>query len=99
MWYVFICEDAPNSSALRKQTREAHLARLHVLNDSGRLFTAGPCPTIDSESPGDAGFTGSLIIADFPSLADAEAWANDDPYRIAGVYESVVVKPYKLVFP
>jgi uncharacterized protein len=99
MWYAFICEDIPNSLALRKQTRDAHLARLHTLKDQGRLFVAGPCPAIDNEDPGDAGFTGSLIIAEFPSLTDAQTWANDEPYLAAGVYQQVTVKPFKKVLP
>ena len=93
------CEDKPGTLKLRKQTREAHLARLNALNDEGRILIAGPCPAIDSEDPGEAGFTGSLVVADFPSLADAQAWADDEPYLAAGVYESVVVKPYKKVLP
>lgn len=99
MWYAFICEDKPGTLELRKQTREAHLDRLRALNDEGRILIAGPCPAIDSEDPGEAGFTGSLVVADFPSLADAQAWADDEPYLAAGVYESVVVKPYKKVLP
>lgn len=99
MWYAFICEDKPNSLALRKQTREAHLARLHILKEEGRLFAAGPCPAIDNEDPGEAGFTGSLIIAEFACLSDAQTWADDDPYLAAGVYDQVTIKPYKIVLP
>jgi len=99
MWYAFICEDTPNSLALRKQTREAHLARLHDLQSQGRLLVAGPCPAIDSEAPGEAGFTGSLVIAEFDSLKEAQAWADVEPYLAAGVYAHVTVKPFKKVLP
>ena len=84
---------------MRKQTREAHLARLTPLLEQGRILTAGPLPAIDSEEPGEAGFTGSLIIAEFPSLSDAQAWADDEPYLAAGVYASVTIKPFKQVMP
>ena len=99
MYYAIISEDVPNSLPLRKGVREAHLARAQQLVAQGRLFVAGPHPAIDSQDPGDAGFTGSLIIADFDSLADAQAWADSDPYVEAGVYARVVVKPYKIVLP
>lgn len=99
MWYAFICEDTPNSLALRMDTRPAHLARLQDLKEQGRLFVAGPCPAIDSEDPGEAGFTGSIVIAEFASLLDAQAWADDEPYLAAGVYEKVTVKPFKKVLP
>ncbi len=99
MWYAFICEDTPNSLALRKKTREAHLARLQILKDQGRLFVAGPCPAIDCEDPGEAGFTGSIVIAEFSSLNDAQIWADDEPYLAAGVYDHVTVKPFKKVLP
>jgi uncharacterized protein YciI len=99
MWYAFICEDTPNSLELRLQTRPAHIARLNDLKDQGRLFVAGPCPAIDSEDPGEAGFTGSLVIAEFASLNDAQAWADEEPYLTAGVYQEVVVKPFKKVLP
>ncbi len=99
MWYAFICEDTPDSLELRKQTREAHLARLHALQAQGRLFVAGPCPAIDSEDPGEAGFTGSLVIAEFDALNDAQAWADAEPYLAAGVYAQVTVKPFKKVLP
>jgi uncharacterized protein YciI len=99
MWYAFICEDTPNSLELRLQTRPAHIARLNDLKDQGRLFVAGPCPAIDSEDPGEAGFTGSLVIAEFASLNDAQAWADEEPYLAAGVYQEVVVKPFKKVLP
>jgi uncharacterized protein YciI len=99
MWYAFICEDTPNSLALRMETRPAHIARLHTLKEEGRLFVAGPCPAIDSEDPGEAGFTGSLVIAEFASLIEAQAWADAEPYLAAGVYEKVTVKPFKKVLP
>jgi uncharacterized protein YciI len=98
MWYAIICEDKPNSLALRMETRPAHLAALQSLQDEGRILTAGPLPAIDSENPGDNGFTGSVIIAEFNSLSDATAWADNDPYAAAGVFANVVVKPYKKVF-
>jgi uncharacterized protein YciI len=98
MWYVIICEDKPNSLALRMETRLAHLAALQLLENEGRILTAGPLPAIDSENPGDNGFTGSVIIVEFDSLTDAETWAQSDPYAVAGVFANVVVKPYKKVF-
>ena len=99
MYYAIISEDVPDSLSLRKGAREAHLARAQQLITEGRLFVAGPHPAIDTEDPGEAGFTGSLIIAEFDSLADAQAWADTDPYVEAGVYARVVVKPYKIVLP
>ena len=99
MHYAIISEDVPNSLPLRKQTRAAHLARLEQLKDQGRLLVAGPHPAIDANDPGEAGFTGSLVIASFDSLVDAQQWANADPYVNAGVYSKVVVKPYKKVLP
>jgi uncharacterized protein YciI len=99
MWYVIYSEDVENSLPLRKQTRAAHLERIQLLVDQGRVLVAGPCPAIDSEDPGEAGFTGSLVIAEFSSLEDAQQWADTDPYAIAGVYQKVVVKPYKKVLP
>ncbi|MBA6292372.1 YciI family protein [Colwellia sp. MB3u-70] len=99
MFYLIYSEDVENSLALRMSVRENHLARLRVLQDQGKLLVAGPCPAIDSENPGDAGFTGSLIIAQFDSLADAQQWADQDPYIAAGVYKKVTVKPYKKVLP
>lgn len=98
MWYVIICEDKPDSLALRMETRPAHLAALQLLQNEGRILTAGPLPAIDSENPGDNGFTGSVIIAEFDSLTDAQTWAQSDPYAVAGVFANVVVKPYKKVF-
>jgi hypothetical protein len=99
MWYVIYSEDVENSLALRKQTRAAHLERIQLLVDQGRVLVAGPCPAIDSEDPGEAGFTGSLVIAEFSSLEEAQVWADTDPYALAGVYQKVVVKPYKKVLP
>ena len=99
MWYAIISEDVNNSLELRAKARQAHVARLQALVDEGRLLTAGPNPAVDAENPGLAGFTGSLVIADFPSLPDAQAWADADPYIEAGVYNKVLVKPYKRVLP
>ncbi|MCF5893388.1 YciI family protein [Aeromonas veronii] len=98
MWYLIYSEDVPDSLQLRKQVRPAHLARLQALQDEGRLLTAGPNPAIDAEDPADAGFTGSTVIAEFASLADAKDWANADPYVAAGVYAKVTIKPFKKVF-
>ncbi|MEI7869608.1 MAG: YciI family protein [Candidatus Methylumidiphilus sp.] len=97
MLYAIIAEDNPNSLELRKQTRPAHLQRLQVLQDEGRLLLAGPHPAVDAEDPGPAGFTGSLIVAEFPSLAVAREWAASDPYQVAGVYSCVTVKPFRKV--
>jgi uncharacterized protein YciI len=97
--YAIICEDVPDSLELRKLTRPAHLRRLQALQNEGRLLLAGPHPAVDAEDPGQAGFTGSLIVAEFASLADARAWADADPYRDAGIYACVTVKPFKQVFP
>lgn len=99
MWYAILSEDVNDSLPLRKKARPAHLARIQELVDQGRLLIAGPHPRIDSEDPGDAGFSGSLVIADFPDLAAAEAWAADDPYVHGGVYSKVTVKPFKAVLP
>lgn len=99
MLYAIISEDVPDSLGLRKQARPAHLARLQQLQDAGRLVVAGPHPAVDSEDPGAAGFTGSLVIAEFASLADAEDWAAEDPYLAAGVYAQSRVKPFKKVLP
>ena len=99
MWYAIISEDVEDSSTLRAGARDAHLARLRDLADRGRLLIAGPHPAIDSEDPGPAGFSGSLVVVEFPSLDEARAWADDDPYVEAGVYRDVVVKPFKLVLP
>jgi len=99
MWYAILSEDVPNSAGLRAGARSAHVARVQALVDQGRLLVAGPHPAIDAVDPGDAGFTGSLIIADFPTRDAAQQWANDDPYVAAGVYARVVVKPFKVVLP
>lgn len=99
MLYAIISEDVANSLDLRKGARPDHLARLQALKDAGRLVLAGPNPLIDSENPGDAGFSGSLVVAEFPSLQDAETWAAADPYVAAGVYQKVTVKPFKKVLP
>jgi uncharacterized protein YciI len=99
MLYAIISEDIVNSLEKRKLARPDHLARLELLKNEGRLILAGPHPKIDNENPGDAGFTGSLVVAEFNSLADAEAWANTDPYVAAGVYAKVTIKPFKKVLP
>ena len=99
MYYAILCEDVDNSLSLRQAARPAHLARLQELADQGRLFAAGPHPALDTEDPGDAGFTGSLVIAEFDSLEAATAWADADPYVDGGVFQKIVVKPYKLVLP
>jgi uncharacterized protein YciI len=99
MYYAIIGTDIANSRNKRLSVRPEHLARLETLQNEGRLLTAGPFPAIDSEDPGEAGFTGSLIVADFESLVAAQQWADDDPYIAAGVYDSVSVKPFKKVFP
>jgi uncharacterized protein YciI len=99
MWYAVISEDVADSLQERLLTRPAHVARLKQLQSEGRLLLAGPHPAIDAEDPGPAGFSGSLVIVEFPSLADARAWADDDPYVHAGVYASVTVKPFRKVLP
>ena len=99
MLYAIICEDVPNSLPLRAATRPAHLERLQVMTAQNRIILAGPHPAVDSNDPGAAGFTGSLIVASFDSLEEAQQWANDDPYVAAGVFHSVVVKPFKQVLP
>jgi uncharacterized protein YciI len=99
MWYSIVSEDVENSLALRSQARPQHLARLADLKEQGRLLVAGPHPAIDNGEPGEAGFTGSLIIAEFNSLGDAQRWAESDPYMAAGVYQAVSVKPFKKVLP
>jgi len=99
MLYAFINQDIKNSLEKRLSVRDQHIARLNALKDEGRLIVAGPHPAIDSPDPGDAGFTGSLIVAEFESLKAAQTWADDDPYIKAGVYKKVVVKPFKLVLP
>ncbi|MCW8327406.1 YciI family protein [Photobacterium sp. SDRW27] len=99
MWYVIFSQDVENSLERRLSVREKHLARLKDLQEQGRLLVAGPMPAIDSDNPGEAGFTGSTVIAEFNSLADAKAWADADPYIEAGVYDNVIVKPFKKVLP
>ena len=98
MLYVIYAEDIADSLEKRLSVRPAHLARLQLLHDEGRLLTAGPMPAVDSNEPGAAGFSGSTVIAEFESLEAAQSWANDDPYIAAGVYLQVSVKPYKKVF-
>jgi uncharacterized protein YciI len=96
--YVIYAEDIADSLEKRLSVRPAHLARLQLLHDEGRLLTAGPMPAVDSNEPGAAGFSGSTVIAEFESLEAAQSWANDDPYIAAGVYRQVSVKPYKKCF-
>lgn len=99
MWYSIYSTDVTDSLPLRKQARPAHLARLQELHEQERLLVAGPSPAVDAEDPGEAGFTGSVVIAKFDSLAQAQEWADADPYCDAGVYANVIVKPFKLVLP
>ncbi len=99
MFYAVISQDVDDSLGKRKSVRADHIARLQALHDECRLLLAGPHPKIDSEDPGPAGFTGSLIVAEFESLQAAQEWADADPYIAAGVYENVIVKPFKKVFP
>ena len=99
MLYAVISEDRPGTLDQRLAARPAHLERLQQLRDAGRLVLAGPHPAIDSEDPGPAGFSGSLVVAEFDSLEDAQTWADADPYVSAGVYGQVVVKPFKKVLP
>jgi uncharacterized protein YciI len=99
MLFVIISEDIADSSPLRAKARPDHLKRLNALRDEGRLIIAGPCPAIESDEPGPAGFTGSVVIAEFDDLGQARKWADDDPYVAAGAYQSVTVKPFKLVLP
>lgn len=99
MYYAILSEDVDNSLPLRLSVRPQHIARLEVLNSEGRLLIAGPHPAIDTENPGDAGFSGSLVVAEFESLLEAQSWADADPYLTAGVYRKVVVKPFKKVLP
>lgn len=99
MLYAIISEDILNSLEKRKLTRPAHLARLQQLSDEGRLLVAGPHPAVDNNDPGDAGFTGSLVVAEFASLEQAQSWADADPYVTAGIYARIVVKPFKKVLP
>lgn len=99
MWYAIISQDVENSLEKRLSARPAHLERLQILKDQGRLLIAGPHPAIDSEDPGAEGFTGSLVVAEFESLTEAQTWADEDPYIEVGVYQSVMVKPFKKVLP
>jgi uncharacterized protein len=99
MWFSIVCEDVSNSLPLRQQARPAHIARLEDLQQAGRLLVAGPNPNIAVNNPDDAGFSGSIIIAEFASLEEAQAWADTDPYLSAGVYAAVTVKPFKKVLP
>ncbi|MDX1697275.1 MAG: YciI family protein [Thiohalobacterales bacterium] len=99
MLYAIISQDRENSLADRLRARPAHLERLQALQAEGRLVLAGPHPAIDSEDPGEAGFSGSLVVAEFSSLEAAQAWADADPYVSAGVYANVVIKPFKKVLP
>lgn len=99
MWYAVISQDVEDSRAGRAAARPDHVDRLKQLADQGRVLIAGPHPAIDAEDPGEAGFTGSLVVVDFPSLDEAREWADADPYIAAGVYEKVTVKPFNLVLP
>ena len=99
MFYAIISEDVENSLDKRSSVRTDHLARLNSLKEQGRLLLAGPHPCIDTEDPGDAGFSGSLVVAEFSSLKQAQQWADDDPYCASGVYQQVTVKPFKRVLP
>ncbi len=99
MLYAIIAQDVESSLQARLKARPDHLARLQKLQDEGRLVLAGPHPAIDSNDPGEAGFSGSLVVAEFDSLQTAQSWADADPYIQAGVYQQVTVKPFKQVFP
>ena len=99
MLYAIIATDFPNSLSKRLQARPDHIARLQELNEQERIIIAGPHPSIDLEDPGEKGFTGSLIVAEFDSIEAAQAWADEDPYVAGGVYENVIVKPFKKVLP
>ncbi|WP_305907921.1 YciI family protein [Methylomarinum sp. Ch1-1] len=99
MLYAILSEDVEKSLEKRQSARPAHLQRLQHLQDQGRLVLAGPHPSIDSDNPGETGFTGSLVVAEFNSLSEAQSWADADPYIEAGVYARVTVKPFKQVFP
>jgi uncharacterized protein YciI len=99
MLYVIVGTDNPDSLALRLEIRPVHVERLKALQEEGRLILAGPFPAIDAQDPGPAGFTGSLIVAEFASLEAAQSWANSDPYVSAGVYAHITVKPFKKVLP
>lgn len=99
LFYAIISQDVANSLPLRKAARPAHVERLVALKEQGRLLIAGPHPAIDAADPGEAGFTGSLVVAEFASLEAAQAWAEADPYIESGVYEKVIVKPFNKVLP
>ena len=99
MLYAIMSEDVEDSGPLRTKARDRHIERLKQLRDQGRLMLAGPHPAIDAIDPGPAGFSGSLVVAEFEGLEQAETWANDDPYVEAGAYRNVVVKPFKYVLP
>jgi uncharacterized protein YciI len=99
MWYAIIGQDVADSLDKRVAARPAHVARLQELQGQGRLLLAGPFPAVDAADPGAAGYSGSLIVAEFPSLAAAQGWANDDPYVAAGVYAQVRVQPFRKTFP
>ncbi len=99
MWYALISHDVEDSLPLRKVHRPAHLQRLEELNQQGRLLIAGPHPAEDTSQPDEAGFTGSLVVADFDSLQEAKSWADSDPYFLNGVYQQVTVKPFLKVLP
>lgn len=99
MLYAVIAEDVENSLAKRLQVRTEHIARLNRLKNAGRLILAGPHPVIDSDDPGEYGFSGSLIVAEFENLKEAKSWANEDPYFKSGAYKKVIVKPFKKVLP
>lgn len=99
MWYAILAEDHEDSLERRLAARPDHLERLHALRKEGRLLLAGPHPAIDAEDPGPAGFSGSLVVAEFESLEAAQAWADTDPYVAAGVYARVTVKPFRKVLP
>lgn len=99
MWYAIIGQDIPDSLEKRTASRPAHVARLQTLQTQGSLLLAGPFPAVDAEDPGVAGFTGSLIVAEFSSLLEAQTWADADPYLLSGVYSRVTVQPFRKTFP
>ena len=99
MLYAFICEDTADSLSKRQQVRPQHLARLQTLRDQGRLVLAGPFPAIDNPDPGPAGYSGSLIVAEFDTLTEARNWADAEPYLQTGIYKNILVKPFKQTLP
>ena len=99
MYYAILSNDVPDSLSLRQKNRPEHLQRLEALKAEGRLLIAGPHPALDTNEPGDAGFTGSLVIAEFDCLEDAQSWADNDPYVSGGVYDNISVRPFKPVLP